>query len=379
MKIALVGSAPSSVALGPYRDASYREFLGAMPEKGPASQWLAERWEIWGCSPGAMAHVPRADRWFEVHRWEPGQPWFQPAYMQFLQQFGGPVYVGGYVPKDDIPNALIYPIKEVEAEFSSYFLNSSLSLMLAMAIMEIEGRRKIRAAAKAGAALATAAVPIPDPVLEAILAEKDEDDTIGLWGVDMAAKEEYKDQRKGCHFFVFEALRRGIGVYVPPESDLLRPMPIYGLSEWDHSYIKATQRGRELSMQHENAMAAFNEAKEKLMHLAGYQQGFAEFIDTWLSPYGLPHGTVLLQEPGTGLGGGVTVKPGTPVAMAARMPGPENTVEIVINSAALAAAAAPSAAEVAHGRAEDRKLVDALNKAASTKPSRKTKPTRRKK
>ena len=44
-----------------------------------------------------------------------------------------------------------------------------------------------------------------------------------------------------------EAMRRGIGVYLPPESDLMRPLPVYGISEWDHNYIKLTSRARELS------------------------------------------------------------------------------------------------------------------------------------
>src|ERR1039458_6035931 len=110
MKIGLVGSAPSSVALGPYRDRTFAEFLGARPEQAPPSPWLGERWQIWGCSPGAVPHVPRADRWFEVHRWEPGMDWFQPGYLQFLRDFKGPVYVGGAVPPADVPNQVLYPI-----------------------------------------------------------------------------------------------------------------------------------------------------------------------------------------------------------------------------------------------------------------------------
>ena len=53
-KIALVGSAPSSIRLAPIND----------PD-----------WQIWGCSPGAYGVVgPRADVWFEMHRWEPQVP-----------------------------------------------------------------------------------------------------------------------------------------------------------------------------------------------------------------------------------------------------------------------------------------------------------------
>src|SRR5215831_4146159 len=46
LKVALIGTAPSSRMLAPYNDPS---------------------WKIWGCSPGNMKILPRADVWFEVH------------------------------------------------------------------------------------------------------------------------------------------------------------------------------------------------------------------------------------------------------------------------------------------------------------------------
>jgi hypothetical protein len=65
MKIAVLGSAPSSVLKAPFGDAS---------------------WEIWACSPGAYPHLSRITQFWEVHRWEPGligkpttqKPWFSP-------------------------------------------------------------------------------------------------------------------------------------------------------------------------------------------------------------------------------------------------------------------------------------------------------------
>ena len=79
MKVALMGSAPSSVQLGPFRDKSYKEFIGGKPNLYPQAPFLDQTWQIWGCSPGAFGIVPRSDRWFELHRWEPGaQTWFSP-------------------------------------------------------------------------------------------------------------------------------------------------------------------------------------------------------------------------------------------------------------------------------------------------------------
>ena len=290
MKIALLGSAPSSVQLAPYWDQSYKDFLQGKEQVAPPLEHGNERWDIWGCSPGAAGQVGRATRWFEVHRWEPGKDWFQPGYIEFLTKFKGPVYTGKPIP--EIPNHRVYPIEAIEAEFSSYFLTSSLSLMMAMAIMEIEQIRKAR---KGG--------ELPEFVTADELDKSNEDDEIGFWGVDMAAAEEYGYQRAGCQHFILEALRRGIGVYVPPESCLLRPMPVYGISEWDHVYIKLTQRARELTARIATHQQEAQKIQNNLAHVQGAMDDLNYMVNTWTSPYGLPAGVTMRLKPGTGLGG----------------------------------------------------------------------------
>lgn len=292
MKIACCGSAPSSLNLAPFKDARYEEWSNKT-QLFPTPDFANEEWQIWGCSPSLWAQAPRADRWFETHRWEPGQSWFSPEYVSFLQYFRGPVYTGGPVP--EIRNAVEYPIERVEAEFSSYFLHSSLSLMAALAILEIEDDR---ARDQAGKVMTKA---------QETQWHQNRADVIGFWGVDMAANEEYGDQRSGCHFFILEAMRRGIGVYVPPESCLLRPKPIYGLSEWDHSYIKATQRARELNGRKNQAEQQLHELTKSANFLAGALDNHDYWIKTWTSPYGIPAGLVINHQPGTGLGGGITM------------------------------------------------------------------------
>lgn len=342
MKIALLGSAPSSVNLAPYHDKSWVDARQGIPTSPfQLEPWVDSTWEIWGVSPGAFAFAQRANRWFEVHRWEPGQPWFQPAYIQFLRDFKGPVYTGGTIP--EIKNHVIYPIERVEAEFSAYFLHSSLSLMVAMAILEIEDSRKLprvgdqvrlKKANQKGNKGAERTMYIVsqsplgsvscawmdgkrkpcadwfDPATLDIVTraeEPHERDTIGLWGVDMAANEEYGDQRSGCQFFLLEALRRGIEIYVPPESCLLRPKPIYGLSEWHHDYIKCTSKMREYNQRQQHFSAMRQEAEVNLQHLAGAQGDMTYFINTWTNPYGIPAGVKIHIEKGTGLGGGTTM------------------------------------------------------------------------
>lgn len=294
MKIAVCGSAPSSVRAAPFYGPSYAQWQQGKVQSYPSHP--SEEFEIWGCSPGLWAVAPRATRWFEVHRWEPGQPWFSPEYIEFLKNFKGPVYSGGIVP--EIKNHVVYPIDEIEAEFSAYFMNSSLSLMMALAIRDIEQTRKARKEKDKA--------PLPDFVDPSELDKPDSDDVIGMWGVDMAATEEYAYQRPGCQFFILEAMRRGIGVYLPPESDLMRPMPVYGISEWDHNYIKLTTRAREINAMSQEAQRVVQENTQRLATLAGEQHMLDFFVKTWTSPYGMEHGMVVRQAPGTGLGSGIT-------------------------------------------------------------------------
>lgn len=311
MKLAICGSAPSSVRQAPFNGPSYAAWQQGKVQSYPPH--IGEEWEIWGCSPGLFGVAPRATRWFEVHRWEVGQPWFSPEYVEFLKNFKGPVYTGGTIP--EIKNHVVYPIDELEAEFSAYFMSSSLSLMMALAIRDIEQTRKARRARKAALAVAngegaktgdTVTACLPAFVNESELDKPDSDDVIGMWGVDMSATEEYGYQRPGCQFFVLEAMRRGIGVYLPPESDLMRPMPVYGISEWDHNYIKLTTRSREINSMMQEANRLAQENTQRMQTLAGEQHMLDFFVKTWTCPYGMEHGMVIHQAPGTGLGSGIT-------------------------------------------------------------------------
>ena len=277
MKLALCGSAPSSTKLAPFRDASYEQWSGRK-QLFPHPDYADQSWSIWGCSPGFWATMERADVWFELHRWEPGKPWFSPEYVSFLQTFRGPVYTGG--PIAEIQNCVVYPIERVEEEFSAYFLTNSLSLMMALAILTIEDARK---------------------------AGDTDEQVIGLWGVDMSAGEEYESQRPGVQFFVLEAMRRGIEVYIPHESCLMRPKPIYGISEWDASYVKATARARELGERKAQVDAQLRQMQEQSVFLAGAMDDLNYWVQTWTSPYGLPTGLRLKHTPGTGMGGGITL------------------------------------------------------------------------
>lgn len=250
MKIALVGSAPSSINLAPYGDPS---------------------WEIWGCSPGAYGIAgPHSQTWFEIHRWEPqipghagtGKPWFTPEYCEFLIRHPGTVYMAEPIPPE-FTNAKALPIDRIVEEFSPFFLNSSLSWMWAMAILKIEDQKAAKRLGCPG--------------------DDQEEYEIAMFGVDMAAHEEYAEQRPSCQFFITEAKRRGIKVTVPPESDILQPSFWYGVTENKPMAIKLTARLRELEARKAAADQRFEQAKQESIFLSGAIDDVNYMLNTWVT------------------------------------------------------------------------------------------------
>lgn len=232
-KIALLGSAPSSVRLAPFTDPS---------------------WELWACSPGAYPHISptRVNAWFECHRYEPPhgytgpKPWFSQDYIAFMASLRCPVYM--VEPVRDISASVAYPKDEMLERFGPFFFTSSLSWMFALAITQ-------------GAT------------------------EIGLWGVDMSAQEEWAFQRSGCHYFISIARAMGIKVTLPPESDLLRPPPLYGFCEVDPMHVKLLSREQELKTRIANIEASISNQTHELMHLRGALDNNTYVIKTWVSDH----------------------------------------------------------------------------------------------
>ena len=207
MKIIILGTAPSSFNLAPY----------------------GGDWEIWACSPGTYG-APKIDKFFELHRWEPGQEWFSEGYCDFLRNFPGEVIMSKEVP--EIQGCTIIPHQELVAKYGPYFFTSSIAWMMAMAI-EMKPEK------------------------------------IALFGVDMAATTEYHDQRMGCQYFAMIAKAQGIEVGVPPESDLFRPAPLYGVCESSHCWIKQTSRARELASRLREAEAEVKKKSDEIHFIKG--------------------------------------------------------------------------------------------------------------
>lgn len=219
-RIALIGSAPSSVALAPYGDPS---------------------WTIWGCSPGAVPHVKRIDAWFEMHPLP--QPDILPDYLAWMAQLDRPIYMVDAV--EGLPKSVTYPRAEMEARYGPYFFTSTLSWMFAMALEQ-------------------------------------HPQEIGLWGVDMAATEEYGLQRPGCHYFVMLAKERGIKITVPPESDLLKPPAAYGYVMGSPMYKKLMTRKSELEGRLQKSAEAYEANRNEWNFLKGALDDLNYTLNTWV-------------------------------------------------------------------------------------------------
>lgn len=216
LKVAIVGTAPSSRLLAPYNDPS---------------------WQIWACSPGNMNQIPRFDVWFEIHSnllWPEHESYGRP-YVEWLKAGNFPVYMQDQAL---VPRATTYPILEMCDEFGDDFFSSSFAYMMALAITK--GAQEI-----------------------------------GLYGVDMASRDEYLVQRPGGRYFINEAKKRGIKVTIPYESDLGIPSPLYG-------YIDSTNVGRKLAARDVEVGGRVNQMQNQINELqqnATYLKGAREDID----------------------------------------------------------------------------------------------------
>lgn len=237
MKIAVLGSAPSSLLKAPLGD----------PE-----------WAIWACSPGAYPHLNRVDEFWEVHRWEPGvigkaatqKPWFTPEYVEWLKRQPC-VWVADPAALRDLPNGRELPWRQLVEKYGHYCWTSSIAYMSAMAIEKILAARGARTT----------------------LGERD---VIGIWGVDMAANEElYSGQRWACQWFLQVMVGLGIEIYLPPESDLAVPPPMYGVAEVNHRAIKWLERRREL----EARLAQANAQMHAMQGQSQFLQGALDDLD----------------------------------------------------------------------------------------------------
>lgn len=185
-KVAIVGFAPTN-QLAPFDDKSF---------------------EIWGVNE-LYKFVPRLDVLFEMHTYNLlTSKERNPKHLEWLQKAKIPIYMLEHY--DDIPQSIPYPKDEIIKRFGSYF-TTSISYMIALAIF----------------------VGATD---------------IHLYGIDMATNKEYQLERPSVEYYIGIARGLGINVYVPPQSDLLKTMFLYGYESdrQSETILKMRQRTKEL-------------------------------------------------------------------------------------------------------------------------------------
>lgn len=223
-KVAIVGSSNTSRHLAPYDDFS---------------------WDIWTLN-DMHTIAKRFDRHFELHSQriiEKDKDDLAGEIEWLKSNITVPVYMAE--PADWVPMAVQYPTETIVKEFGSYFTNS-ISWMIALAIYE-------------GV------------------------DELGIWGVDMAHGTEYAAQRPSCEYMIGIARGRGIPVFIPEQSDLLKCAELYGL-ETSLFAINLANRRKQLEEERRNwqtrkTEALINESKiEGAIEILSYVQA------AWTNP-----------------------------------------------------------------------------------------------
>ena len=180
--------------------------------------------------------------WFEFHNVQLKEregltewfDWLAKQPLVFMQQ--------GPTPR--FPLAKKYPIEGMIAKYGRYWWTSSIAYMMAAAMDQ-------------------------------------KPQTIGIYGVDMAANSEYNQQRLACQFFMMKAVEQGIQIVIPPESDLLEPPPMYGYCESNRQWRKYQARLQELHDRIGNLRDTRLKAEAEEKHLIGAADDLEYNIAHW--------------------------------------------------------------------------------------------------
>lgn len=173
------------VALMGYADDT-RDLINGMPDTV----------EVWGINAAHVYLKRKAHYWFQIHpkSWSTGgQPptgyYGRPReHLDWLQAFDGAVWV--LEPAPDIPNAKLYPLREIVAEFGREYLTSTFAYQLALALYEHIHGQTIS--------------------------------TLHMFGINLSALEEYAGQRPCAEYWIGRLEQAGVHVNVPDASSLLK-------------------------------------------------------------------------------------------------------------------------------------------------------------
>jgi len=204
------------------------------------------QWEIWAMG----LENRRVHRYFEMHEKNRIRPECREKFKTTLAK----VYMRDV--HEDFPTSVKFPMEEVVKDLGIDYFASSIAYMLALAIHENV-------------------------------------EQIGIWGVDLINGDEYKAQRPNLEYLIGLAQGRGLKVYVPERSALLKLRAQYGTPEEKldpgllainpaicEAWIKDIQAQRKscaeqmLKLQHTGIYLEGREEQMKLMH--SYLMNFIE-------------------------------------------------------------------------------------------------------
>lgn len=219
---------------------------------GFAPSWEETPWEnageLWGMN---ALHKIAPDKpwnvWFQLHDIDVAHPHDKEEHLAWLIESGLPVYMfEEHLAKYPIPNGVPFPRQAVmDALGTSYFTNT-VSWMVGLAI--IQGRQKIN-----------------------------------IYGIDMAQDGEYEKQRPSCEYLIGLAQGRGIDVYLPDSSDLLKTPFLYGIEEEKRSVMGIKFDARIKDLQNRLAQMQQNQAQQQaaIHQLQGAVEDAQYWRRTW--------------------------------------------------------------------------------------------------
>lgn len=211
--------------------------------------------EIWGLN-DLHGSLKRYDRWFDLHPRDnieldtklmrnAGQTPPENIGLSGLRKLNVPVYMQNRY--EDVPASLKFPLDEIIKSFQfGKYMTNSISYMTAMAIYE--GYEEIH-----------------------------------IYGVDMAVGTEYVNQRPSCEYWCGVAAGRGIKLYIPAASDLLKCRFMYGFEEaiQDVYNEKLDNMGKNMTERHRMICQQEQQAHDARMQYEGAMGCRSEIQKIW--------------------------------------------------------------------------------------------------
>jgi hypothetical protein len=209
------------------------ESLQAAPFNDPNT----EIWAVAVCTTYPICK--RVDLLFELHG---SGYWTDKNVLTRLKKETVPIYM--HEKYRQVPNAIRYPI-EIITQYSRYFTNS-IAYMLALAYHSFKATGK------------------PEHV--------------AMFGIHMAAEEEYTDQRPNCEYWI--GIMRGAGMIVDPSPGgaVLGHAGLYGYEDYHPICYEFRQRITGLNMGHQKAI----QERDRWQYQVAKQEGAIQENNYWL-------------------------------------------------------------------------------------------------